>query len=163
MKTKPLTPQQALDSTKRIQYVDKDVVETMPPSTGKPIQFFKLDRYVSNTELLKEYEKRCLAPASPIDLCAYDVAHPEEMDERKYIATVWNTNCCLTFGGWRGGRLVGCRRSSSDWNDDWFLAGVPAPGKSSVLETVHSSTQSLALSDAIRVVKDAGYMVYKEM
>lgn len=145
MKTKPLTPQQALDSTKRTQYVNKDVMETMPPGTGEPIQFFKLDRYVSNTELLKEYEKRGLAPASPIDLCAYDITHPEEMGEKKYVATVWDTDCYLAFGRWDGERDVGCYRCNDDWNGRWFLAGVPAPGKSSVLESKDSDTLPLTL------------------
>ncbi len=47
-KTK-LTPQQALDSTKRVQYVDKEVVKTMPYGEGE-IEFFKVGKCVNDDE-----------------------------------------------------------------------------------------------------------------
>ena len=36
------------------------------------------------------------------------------------------THCYLTFNRWNDDRNVNCNRNDNDWNDNWFLSGVPA-------------------------------------
>lgn len=126
METK-LTPQKALDATKRTQYIDKDVLDTWPETTGT-LEYFKLDTYVSAKELDAEYEKRGLLPA-PFAMCAAD---GPIMDEKEYIATQWKDKdgnfCYLIFGGWNCKRGVGCNRYDGDWAGHWWFCGVKKNG-----------------------------------
>ena len=36
------------------------------------------------------------------------------------------TYCYLMFNRWNGKRNVNCNHNDNDWNDNWFLSGVPA-------------------------------------
>lgn len=33
--------------------------------------------------------------------------------------------CYLTFNRWNDKRNVNCNRNDNDWNDNWWLSGVP--------------------------------------
>lgn len=126
MKT-TLTPQAALDATKRTQYANKDILATFPPATDLPLEFFTLDKYVTESELDKEYESRGLAPASPFDLCTYDLANPDKMDEMQYVATQWKDGAnwnYAAFRRWDGERRVCVYRGGCRWRVHWWFAGV---------------------------------------
>lgn len=153
MKT-TLTPQQALDSTKRTQYVDKDVLDTWPTVTGK-IEFFKLYRYVSAKELDEEYEKRGLVP-SPFAMCEQD---GPEVYEKEYVATQWKDAdgkfCYASFERWCGRRSVYVDRDDGVWFGYWSFSGVRLPRKDSAqtsnLSAETSDPESFELTIEARV------------
>lgn len=155
-----ITAKELLNQTGRTLYVDDNVLETAPRSHVRPVEFFKLDKYVSDAALDEEYESRGLIPATIDDITAVSA---ETLDEKKYVATHWKDAkdnwCCAVFDRWDGERSVGVDRGDDGWGDYWFFAGVR---KSSALGNQPSS-DTLSLERAIQMVKDAGYKVIKEL
>jgi hypothetical protein len=123
------TPQQVIDATVRKQYTEKKVVAAMPKGEGDEIEviFFKLDRYVSDADLDKEYESRGLKPADPYSQAAVNEADPAFADDHPN-GTHWKDEagkyCYATFRRWHDERYVDVYRYDDDWSDSWFFAGV---------------------------------------
>lgn len=123
------TFQQLLDSTKRNQYTDKDIVDSVKPHKPQDITFFTLGRYVLDDDLEKEYQKRGLTPVHPYALASYSLENENVMLEKKWICTHWRDSngkwCYATFDQWRGDeRSVLVGRVGDDWDGDWWFAGV---------------------------------------
>jgi hypothetical protein len=122
-------PRQALEATGRNLYVNDRVVEAMPRGQGTEadIYFFKLGRYVSDTDLDKEYALRGLVPADPYSLAAVNEDDPAFADDYSN-ATHWkDVNgrwCHAAFGRWDGERGVLVDSSAYDWDVDWWFAGI---------------------------------------
>jgi len=59
---------------------------------------------------------------------------PNKIQPREYFKGWWYRwrfiHCYLTFNRWNDERNVNCNRNDNDWNDNWFLSGVPAPRNS---------------------------------
>lgn len=77
------TPEQAFAATGREQYVDNDVVATMPRGKGANVEtvFFKLPPsetggYISDDDLEKEFKFQNLKPEHPDSLAAINEADP---------------------------------------------------------------------------------------
>ena len=124
------TAQKALDATNRKQYIDKDVVSSMPQGTDEEVEvvFFNLGCHVSDSKLDEEYEIRGLKPADPYSLSAVNEADPAFADQ-KPNATHWKDSngkwCYSAFDQWNdGGRFVIVDRDGSDWYGNWWFAGV---------------------------------------
>ena len=123
-----LTPQEALTATGRKQYVDDEVVATMPRGEGNEGEtvFFKLDRWVSDDELKKEYELRGLIPEVPYTLAAINAADPAFADNHPSV-THWRDAggrwCYVAFRRWHDERRVYVRRYDGQWHDSWWFAG----------------------------------------
>lgn len=131
------TPEEALVATRRKQYTTTGVVAVMPRGTGKEarVVFFKPDKsaydvngLISDDNVAKEYESHDLKPADPFSLCAVNEADPAFADEHPN-ATHWKDAddnwCCAAFSRWsRGERGVDVNRSSADWHDGWWFAGL---------------------------------------
>ena len=121
--------QVAIDATGRRQYTDKDVVNAMPNGEGEEAEvvFFNLGRYVSDTDLDKEYELRGLKPADPFSLAAVNEVDPAFADQ-KPNATHWKDSngkwCYAAFYQWYGERLVYALRHVSGWVGGWWFAGL---------------------------------------
>jgi hypothetical protein len=122
------TPQQALAATGRKQYVTDAVVATMPRGTGDEVEvvFFKVDRNLSDDELVKEYELRGLTPIDPFSLAAVNETDPAFGD--KYPnATHWKNAsgmfCYALFDRWLGERAMNVDRRDDSWADGWWFAG----------------------------------------
>ncbi len=123
-------PKKALEATGRKVYVNNNIVATMPKGEGEEVDviFFKLDRYISDDDLEKEYAVRGLKPADPYSLAAVNEADPAFADEYPN-ATHWkNANgqySYATFDVRLGDeRYVHVRRRAVDWRNDWWFAGV---------------------------------------
>jgi len=124
-----LTSQQVLDATKRKQYINSDVVASIPKGEGDEVDvyFFKLDRFVSDDDLEKEYALRGLKSADPYSQFAVNEADPVFADKHpngthwKDINSKW---CFATFGQWFDERNVGVNRLDLDWDDVWCFAGL---------------------------------------
>ena len=118
------TPQKVVDANGRTQYVDKDVLATMPNGEGDEVDvyFFKVGRDLSVGEVEKEYALRGLVP-DPRAQAAVNEADPSFADEHPN-GSQWGNNCYLTFYRWRGERNVYCSRHDCDWDVSWFLSGV---------------------------------------
>lgn len=114
-----------LDATGRKQYINDEVVATMPQGEGDEAEviFFNLGRYISDDDLDKEYEKRGLVPTDPFSLAAVNEADLEFADDHPN-GTHWkdaNGNWCyIAFGRWRG---VCVDRYGGEWGGDWWFAG----------------------------------------
>ena len=123
------TPQEVPKATGRNLYVNDNVVNAMPKGEGDKaeIRFFKLDRYVSDTDLDKEYKLRGLKPADPYSLAAANEADPSFADNYpngthwKDAAGKW---CYAAFRQWRGERSVWVDRHVFDWHGGWWFAGL---------------------------------------
>ena len=124
-------PRQALEATGRRLYVNDSVVETMPGrGTGAEdvdVISFKLNRFVSDPDLEKEYESRGLKPTDPYALAAVNEADPTFADEHPN-GTHWKDKdgrwCFAAFDRWLVGRDVFVSRDGGGWGDYWSFAGV---------------------------------------
>ena len=116
--------------TTRTKYIDEEALKTAPTfKSKKPLQFFKLDRYISDDELEKEYIARNLIPATPEMINAYDKAYPKKMDDMRYVSTHWKDAdgewCYAAFCRWDDGvRSVRVGRHDFGWSDFWWFAGL---------------------------------------
>ncbi len=131
-----LSNKELLDSLDIKQYVDKNVVNSMPRTTEKEldIKIFTIGKSVTDYELEKEYESRGLIPMDPYSLVIF---YRESIDKNECIATHWkdeNGNWCyIAFDRWSGAeRHVGVYRVDSYWIGGWWFAGVR---KSSEIKT----------------------------
>lgn len=121
--------QEAISATDRAEYLNDEVVATMLQGTGDSadVHFFKLDRYISDNDLEKEYALRGLKPADPYALAAVNEADQAFADEHpncthwKDVDGNW---CYAAFGRWGDGRFVRVFRDDFEWSDDWWFAGV---------------------------------------
>ncbi|MHB8860515.1 MAG: hypothetical protein ACYC48_02145 [Minisyncoccota bacterium] len=123
------TPQEVIDATGRRQYVDSDVLATMPKGEGEEVDvhFVPTKRFVLVVEVPAFLAQYGLVP-DPRAQAAVNEADPAFAD--KYPnGTQWGDNCCLAFDRWFGERSADCFRDGSDWSVHWFLSGVPAPRK----------------------------------
>ena len=123
------TPQEVIDATGRTQYVDKNVLATMPQGEGDEVDvyFVPTKRFVPVEDVPAFLAQYGLVP-DPRAQAAVNEADPAFAD--KYSnGTQWNNNCYLAFRRDGGVRYVHCLRDDNDWHDHWFLSGVPAPRK----------------------------------
>ena len=123
------TPQEVIDATGRTQYVDKNVLATMPKGEGDEVDvyFVPTKRLVPVKEVPAFLAQNGLVP-DPRAQAAVNEADSAFAD--KYPnGTQWGNNCCLMFPRWDGERNVFCRHDDNDWNGHWFLSGVPASRK----------------------------------
>ncbi|OGG54669.1 hypothetical protein A2764_01280 [Candidatus Kaiserbacteria bacterium RIFCSPHIGHO2_01_FULL_55_79] len=130
------TPQQALDACGRKQYVNSEVVATMPAGKGKNVRltYFKPDKSAyDDNGLLKpgaldeEYKKHGLKadPQAQID---DNAANPNFADKTPNACQWTDKNgnhCYATFYRWNGGPVVFVSRFGLDWDGRWSFAGVP--------------------------------------
>ena len=122
-------PREVVDGTGRKQYINNDVLATLPPSDSgeMDVYFVPTRKYVPVNEagvFLAQFglvfNPRAQAAANEGDPSLADTV-PN--------GTQWGKNCYLTFHRWRGGRVVNCDRGGFGWFGIWFLSGVPAPRK----------------------------------
>ncbi|MES2060233.1 MAG: hypothetical protein V4438_04350 [Patescibacteria group bacterium] len=120
------SPEEMLKATGYKLYTDSDVVKTIPKGEGESeMHFFKLDRYVTDEELEKEYTDRGLIPADPYSMLALPT---KDLDEMKYVGTHWKDAdrkwCFAAWSLWRGERYVHVSRRDAHWRGPWFFAGL---------------------------------------
>ncbi|HEY4521311.1 MAG TPA: hypothetical protein VJL57_02845 [Candidatus Paceibacterota bacterium] len=137
------TMQQSLDATGRRQYVNKDVVATMPRREGskarlvyfKPVPGCYKNGFLSCEALDAEYKKRGLVP-DPQAQADDNAADPTFADTTPN-ACRWTdehgNHCYAAFDRWGGVRYVGVDRSGLDWDDYWSFAGVPQGSSASAV------------------------------
>jgi hypothetical protein len=119
---------EALSATGRTQYVSDSVVKAMPNGTAEEVEvyFFKIGRFVSMTDLEKEYELRGLQAVDPFTLAAINEADPAFADE-KPNGTQWKDAkgkwCYAIFGRGDDERDLNVYRNGLDWSDRWWFAG----------------------------------------
>ncbi|MGI9118120.1 MAG: hypothetical protein ACR2IQ_01050 [Minisyncoccia bacterium] len=120
---------EALNATGRAQYVNDDVVATMPMGAGEEVDmcFFKVSRTISCNNLQKEYDLRGIE-SDPIAQMAYNEANPEFADSQPN-ATQWKDAngkwCYAAFFRWGGDeRGVGVDRFDRGFDDGWWFGGV---------------------------------------
>ncbi len=119
--------QEMLDATGRTQYVDKNVLATMPvdgPEEGD-LYFFPVKRYLPFEEADKEFDSRCLIPdpAAQAQVNADDPSFADEHPNGVQWGLKNGVVSFLSFYRWHGGRDVDVNRCGSAWRDDTWLAG----------------------------------------
>lgn len=147
-------------------YADDEVLTDAPHNnkTEGALHFFNVGKYISDDELEKEYETRGLVPADVFELAEWSEKNKEE---DRYFATHWKDSkgkwCFAAFNLWDDERKVSVYRSDNEWCVSWWFAGV----RKSVLSPHDTSnsldTLPLELLFAISTVKDAGYLVFKQL
>lgn len=124
-----VAPQEMLNATGRRQYVNNDVVASMPRGEGEEteVYFFRLGRFVSDEELEREYARRGLKPADPYSQSAVNKADPAFADDHPN-STHWKDNngkwCFSAFYHWFDERDMDVRRNDIDWDDYWWFASL---------------------------------------
>lgn len=145
-------------------YANDEVLAAAPRNKIQgALEFFKIGKYVTDDELAQAYESHGLVPADIYALAAWNEENKD--DERKYFATHWKDKdgkwCFATFRRWRDERRADVARRGSDWLDFWSFAGVRKSTQNSDAQT--SALIPLELERAIKMVKEAGYKVFKEI
>ena len=120
------TAQETLDATRRVQYVNAEVLATMPVGSGPEeveLHYFNLGRFATDKERDCEYKRRGLEP-DPQAQADDNAADPSFAD--KYPnASGWGNHCYIAFDCWIGvSRNVNCNRDDGGWNGEWWFAGV---------------------------------------
>jgi len=122
------SPKEMVVALNRAEYTDNSVVKAIPRGEGDEVmvEFFKLDKYVSDDALALEYQKRGLTP-DPYALAAVNEADPAFADEHPN-GTHWkdeNGNWCfIACYRFDGERDVFVDRLSRDWGGYWWFGGV---------------------------------------
>jgi hypothetical protein len=122
------SPMETINATGRNKYVSNGVVAIIPKGEGEEadVFFFKLNRYISDNDLEKEYELRGLKP-DVYAQSAVNEADPVFADEHPN-GTHWkdeNGNWCFAAFDRDGGeRGVSVYRSYGGWRGGWWFAGV---------------------------------------
>lgn len=134
------------------EWLDQSVLATLKNEGEKEVEleFFKLDKYVSISELQKEYESRNLSP----DLGAtiqYLIKNPKVLDEKKYIGVQMEDNKYATFSRHVDERGVYVYQNVYDWRGGWWFAGVR---KSSETKALGTNSETLPLENFISELKD---------
>jgi hypothetical protein len=126
-----LTPQQAIDATGRTQYVNADVLATMPVGEGDwvDVYLFPLEKDTSPADVDKIIADRGLVP-DPRALAKVNQEDPEFAKDHRNGAQ-WRDSegraCCAAFREWSdGGRSVDVGRVG-DWRGGWLVGGVRKP------------------------------------
>jgi hypothetical protein len=146
MKTKP---KELKDITTAKIYADDEVLKNAPRHTHiGELEFFTLDRYVTDDGLEKEYESRGLEPADLYSLARWDEGN-KDREDKKFVATHWKDAqgkwCFAVFFRWDGERRVGVYRSGRDWDGAWFFSGVRKSPQKSEAKTLASDPLNLVL------------------
>ena len=125
------TPEQIVNATGRKQYVNAEVLSTMPRQGAGieevDVYFFNVGKYLSIAEQEKVLAERGLVPdyyaqvQVNIDDPLFADEHPNgaQWDNKDGKAASF-----VTFSRWDDGRGVDVIRGGGGWNDDWWLAGV---------------------------------------
>lgn len=124
------SPEEVVNATDRTQYVNKDVLATMPKGEGDEVDvwFVPTEGRVPVSETLAFLAQYGLVP-DPRAQAAVNEEDPSFADQHPN-GTQWGDNCYLAFGGGRHGkRGVDCDRFDDGWLGIWWLEGVPASRK----------------------------------
>ena len=122
------TPEEVLAATGRVQYINKDVVETMPKGEGEKTEvvFLKPGGQMSEDGLEKWFDERGFKLIDPYSLAAVNKADPAFADKHPN-GTQWKDAdgkwCYIAFGRGDGERCVSVYRSDFGWRDGWWFAG----------------------------------------
>ncbi len=123
------SPQKMVNATGRRQYIDKDILATMPLGEGDEVDvyFVPTKRFVLASEVSAFLAQYGLVP-DPRAQTAVNEADPTFADDHPN-GTQWSDFCYLTFYRWYDERDVYCNRDDRVWRGYWFLSGVPTPRK----------------------------------
>jgi hypothetical protein len=174
--TKPKHSLEKLIAERKYYYVNRDITETNFPVPEtietEGAQIIKLDKTYNSQECLDLIKSKGLRPANIYELAIYANEHPEAWTKNKYTGKIAFGSQFTDSDGFH--RVSYVRRASDgdwgfslgdfggDWGDDGCLLcfcdqNFDSQSLSPALETSDS------LSDAIRIVKEAGYTIYKKV
>lgn len=135
------------------EYLNEDVLAELKNEGEKnvDVEFFKLGKYISPSDLLKEYETRKLIPDVGA-VVTYLIENPNVLDEKEWIGVQLADNAFAAFDRWGGGRKVYVYRDDRDWNDYWWFSGAKkqsfnTPQSIEVLETEKETVAERILSN----------------
>ncbi|MHB1163003.1 MAG: hypothetical protein ACYCZZ_00515 [Minisyncoccota bacterium] len=124
------TPQKMLDATRRVKYLDNDVVAAMPRGEGESVRifFFLVGRSISDDELEKEYRLRNLIPVDPYSLAAIN-ENDRSFATKYQNATHWKDRygrwCRIVFRRWDGEQRVSVGHLTGKYSELAWFAGFP--------------------------------------
>ena len=124
-----LTPEQALKACDRKEFVNQDVLSTMPRGKAGAIEivFVKFGRYIKANSLVEELRQQGFALTDPFTLMAWNAVNREFADTHPNT-TQWLDDagkyCYAAFHRWYVKRHVLVRRGDDGWNDGWWFACV---------------------------------------
>lgn len=123
---------EALNATRRHQYLNLSVVDNAPQAKDKEAEvvLFKLAPHITScscSDLDKEYNLRGLSPADLQTICALNEQDPSFADEYPNC-TQWKNkegnDCYASFRCVDGKRGAGIDENTFGWSDDWWFVGL---------------------------------------
>ncbi len=124
------SPQEVLNATGRVRYVNHSVVQSMPKGKGEntEVVFLKPGRQMSDDELEQWFDERGYKLADPYSLAKVNEDDPSFADSHPNV-THWKDSdgkwCYAAFDRWNDcERVVSVGRYDFDWNDGWWFGGV---------------------------------------
>jgi len=124
-------PEDAIYATNRSEYLNNEVVKTMPKNNNKgkrkvEVCFFPLRAYKTVNQVDEMLREHGLTP-DPYAICK---VNQEDRDFSKTHpnGTQWQdkqgNHCYVTFYDWSGKPCVYCYRYEDDWSGRWWVGGV---------------------------------------
>ena len=119
---------QLLNSMNVKQNVDAVILSSILVNKTEDLEFFNVEKNISESEIQKEYESRGLVPANPYALFLYARENPAFAGKCPY-GTHWEDQrgrwCHAVFYQWFGKREADVKYSSTGiWGKDFQFVGV---------------------------------------
>ena len=103
------------------QYIYDDFVDREEEITNEPLEFVKLDKWMTNEEIFKFYEEKGLRPATFIELANAIKNDPSLF--AKWVFTLRHEKEFASFDRYGGRRYVRVSRIGRVWDGGWWFAG----------------------------------------
>lgn len=128
------------------KYINEDALKTIKNKGEKEVEvgFFTLNKYVSNSKLLKEYKTRNLIPDVGA-VFTYLIKNPKTLDDKKHIGVQIEDNVYAIVSHWGVERGVYVDRVGDDWSDNWWFGGVRKVGTQPLKSSELLELESLVL------------------
>jgi hypothetical protein len=124
-----LSPEAAVAATRRIQYVNTNVVASMPAGVGDTVNIIwvPFKKGASNKEVVKKLAEYEMILADPFALLAHNALEPDFAVKQPNL-TLWQDAdgnwCHATCHDSIAKRIVQVNRDYDDWKEDWWVAAV---------------------------------------
>lgn len=140
-----------------------------PQTEEKEIELINFGKYVTTENALNKFDEMGYEAAPSNYLLSLGIEHPEVIKEKGLVVSLDESNLlpsedgdlCFLSLDWDGKRDLRLTTQEGEWGDFWWFAVVR---KSLHSETVNpDSLKNLTLDSAIKLVKENGYRIFKEL
>lgn len=171
-KTYTVTPINSIDEVRKdydwvYSGINNETAQLEIETGIKEVQLIKYDTTMTTEQILADFKKRGLKPASPNALLGFAKEHFDVLEKYQWLvapSSVFQDDgrrCFLRVGRSDGERELVLIRVGGGWvaARDWVFLAESLGTASETLET----SDTLPLNSAIKIIKQAGYKIFKEL